>query len=83
MEYICKNRITRDNDVNAQSSRSHLVLKVKCIGIKTAIINFVDLAGSERMSKSKDSKTIDNETIAINKSLLCLKNCIIDQFKKV
>jgi len=52
----------------------------QCAGL----VNFVDLAGSERMSTdSQSSKTLDNEAKNINLSLLCLKSCIVDQFKKV
>jgi len=42
----------------------------------------VDLAGNERMV-SNASKIQTDETKFINSSLLGLKKCIVDQFKKV
>jgi len=82
---VKNSRISRDNLKNEKSSRSHLVLKVKVFNSEShneAIINFVDLAGNERMD-STASKTQTDETKFINSSLLGLKKCVVDQFKKV
>lgn len=77
--------MTRDNNINHQSSRSHLIFKIKVsdgIG-HVGYLNLVDLAGSERMSKDPNVKNSDeDETTFINLSLMSLKNVIRDQFKK-
>ena len=76
-------RATGSNSINQQSSRSHAILQVI---LREPIPNvwpivgrlcLVDLAGSERASESgtNDEQT-KQEGAEINKSLLCLKECI-------
>jgi len=76
-DMILFNRITADNKVNLNSSRSHLVIKLR---VGSGVVNLVDLAGSERMASGASNVT-DQETTSINSSLLSLKSCIVDQFK--
>ena len=65
--------------MNADSSRSHAILRVelKQGGRKCGILSFIDLAGNERGS---DTMNCDRQTrvegAEINKSLLALKECI-------
>lgn len=50
---IVGSRITKDNNYNANSSRSHLIIKVfieNPLLQKKSVINIVDLAGNERIS---------------------------------
>mmetsp|Transcript_33058 Transcript_33058/g.27973 ORF Transcript_33058/g.27973 Transcript_33058/m.27973 type:complete len:86 (+) Transcript_33058:323-580(+) len=74
-------RITDQNGVNRQSSRSHSVLEFKLTdpnNKKTVSkMSFIDLAGSEKGSDSMDSsKQVRFDGAEINKSLLALKECI-------
>lgn len=77
--------MTKDNNVNSQSSRSHLIIKFLINSLTTpdqiGTLNLVDLAGSERLS-TKDKNVDEDETTFINLSLMSLKNVIRGQFKK-
>jgi len=73
------NRKVRGTDMNAQSSRSHLLLTIhlniteKASGRSRAgKITIVDLAGSERLAKSGATGDAQKEAIEINKSLTAL-----------
>ena len=76
-------RATGSNSVNEQSSRSHAILQVTLrepipnVWPIVGRLSLVDLAGSERAA---DSASNDEQTriegAEINKSLLCLKECI-------
>jgi len=74
-------RATGCTSANETSSRSHAILAVTLrdpsSGRQMSKLNLVDLAGSERASDStsKDRQT-RLEGAEINKSLLCLKECI-------
>ena len=63
-----------ETKLNAQSSRSHLLLTMY-IGKKTKI-NLVDLAGSEKVSKTGASGDTLLEAKKINYSLSCLGHVI-------
>ena len=81
-----KERITCQNAVNAESSRSHAILVVTLReGKKIAgKISFIDLAGNERGADHMDmGKQTRIDGAEINKSLLSLKECIraLDQGK--
>ena len=74
-------RKTANNTVNEHSSRSHAVMQMVvrdgATGAEHGKLTLVDLAGSERAADTGDA---DRDTRAegadINKSLLCLKECI-------
>ena len=82
-----KNRVTECTKMNAQSSRSHVILIVK---IQKNFIDeesneyimtqgklyLVDLAGSERVTKTNAREMRLEEAKKINYSLLILGNCI-------
>ncbi|ORY41608.1 P-loop containing nucleoside triphosphate hydrolase protein [Rhizoclosmatium globosum] len=77
-------RSTKSTLKNHQSSRSHFVCTIRIVGTARDSnekvdfqIKLVDLAGSEAGSDKKehDAETI-KESIAINKSLMSLKECI-------
>ncbi|KAJ3019141.1 UNVERIFIED_CONTAM: hypothetical protein HDU68_010812 [Siphonaria sp. JEL0065] len=73
-----ESRSTRSTLKNKESSRSHFVCTIKLVGGSTdVVLKLVDLAGSEAGSDKKehDAETI-KESIAINKSLMSLKDCI-------
>jgi len=73
-------RITDQNGVNRQSSRSHAVLEYKLTNAKGKVfskMSFIDLAGSEKGSDVIDmTKQTKFDGAEINKSLLALKECI-------
>ena len=82
-EYGLDNRKTASTNMNATSSRSHLVFSVvinarnKQTGQKTVgKLSMVDLAGSERVSKTGATKDRLKEALSINKSLSALGNVI-------
>jgi hypothetical protein len=74
-------RRTGANAVNERSSRSHAVMQLQ---LRTSaenafhgMLTFVDLAGSERAADTLDDKRhTRSEGADINRSLLCLKECI-------
>jgi len=77
------NRSTGKNNMNAHSSRSHLVLKlsVRSENTTTGVItngklSMVDLAGSERIAKSGAEGERLKEAQAINKSLSALGDVV-------
>jgi len=84
LQVAMKNRVVRGHDLNAVSSRSHMVVIVKIIqqqrdGKKlSSRINFADLAGSEKSKKTghKSGSQAMRELIGINKSLSTLTMCI-------
>ena len=69
-EQYLVNRTQNDTSVNKKSSRSHAIFRIQANGVA---IGVVDLAGSERTNRVYAD--ID-ETLNINKSLLCLGRCI-------
>jgi len=78
-----KARQTRATEMNAESSRSHLIFSIKVRvtnrqtkQITTGKLSFVDLAGSESQKKTGTNKEGAKEAIAINKSLSALGNVI-------
>merc|ERR1719226_215666 len=76
------NRQMAATDMNAHSSRSHLLVQIygsvtNTEGKKTqSCITLVDLAGSERLAKSGVEGDRAREAIAINKSLSALGDVI-------
>lgn len=82
-EFGLDNRKTASTNMNATSSRSHLVFSIvinsrnKQTGQKTiGKLSLVDLAGSERVSKTGATKDRLKEALSINKSLSALGNVI-------
>ncbi|XP_076815632.1 kinesin-like protein KIF28 [Clavelina lepadiformis] len=86
MEVGAINRTTAATNMNATSSRSHMVISIKFKQIfnndlgesttKTSEINLVDLAGSERAESSGATGDRLKEGSAINRSLLMLGTVI-------
>jgi hypothetical protein len=65
--------------MNSESSRSHLILTIKVLGVNKETkekiqgkVLLVDLAGSERLKKSQVTGDMQKEAIEINKSLTAL-----------
>lgn len=84
-----KNRSVAETKMNADSSRSHLVLSItvesknKTTGTTSyGKFHLIDLAGSERLSRSGASGQRKTETANINKSLSALGNCIAARANK-
>nr|XP_039267271.1 kinesin-like protein KIF28P [Styela clava] len=80
------NRTVAATNMNATSSRAHTIVAINFAQkakndagksmTKTSIINLVDLAGSERADSTGATGDRLKEGSMINKSLLCLGNCI-------
>ena len=80
-----KNRSVGQTQMNAESSRSHSLLRLVIESrdksdasgaVRIAELNLVDLAGSERQSHTQATGTRLKEGANINKSLLTLSNVI-------
>ncbi|KAI0844186.1 P-loop containing nucleoside triphosphate hydrolase protein [Daldinia vernicosa] len=77
-------RVTSRTDMNATSSRSHLILSFEISRkslanpreVRSGVLNIVDLAGSERPNEMGTTDTIRREGIMINKSLMSLTGLI-------
>jgi hypothetical protein len=75
------NRITAATKLNAHSSRSHAILRVKVTQTSGDMIlestaSAIDLAGSEDNRRTENGKERLVESAAINKSLFVLSQCI-------
>ncbi|KAH7029195.1 P-loop containing nucleoside triphosphate hydrolase protein [Microdochium trichocladiopsis] len=75
------NRVTAATKLNAHSSRSHAILRVKVTQISADTIrestaSAIDLAGSEDNRRTENGKERLVESAAINKSLFVLSQCI-------
>lgn len=75
------NRITAATKLNAHSSRSHAILRVKLTQItgdmvRESTASAIDLAGSEDNRRTENDKERLVESAAINKSLFVLSQCI-------
>eukprot|EP00817_Percolomonadidae_sp_ATCC50343_P000272 CAMPEP_0117425164 /NCGR_PEP_ID=MMETSP0758-20121206/5470_1 /TAXON_ID=63605 /ORGANISM="Percolomonas cosmopolitus, Strain AE-1 (ATCC 50343)" /LENGTH=915 /DNA_ID=CAMNT_0005209443 /DNA_START=899 /DNA_END=3646 /DNA_ORIENTATION=- len=77
-------RHVRETNMNAESSRSHLIFSIhiesknRTNGETTyGKLSLVDLAGSEKLSKTGVDEVGAREAVAINKSLSALKDVII------
>lgn len=75
------NRVTAATKLNAHSSRSHAVLRVKLTQItgdatRESTASAIDLAGSEDNRRTDNGKERLVESAAINKSLFVLSQCI-------
>lgn len=75
------NRVTAATKLNAHSSRSHAILRVKLTQITGDIVrestaSAIDLAGSEDNRRTDNGKERLVESAAINKSLFVLSQCI-------
>ncbi|KAG5928723.1 hypothetical protein E4U42_000087 [Claviceps africana] len=75
------NRVTASTKLNAHSSRSHAILRVKVTQtsedtIKVSTMSAIDLAGSEDNRRTDNGKERLVESAAINKSLFVLSQCI-------
>ncbi len=69
-------RSTGSTEMNAQSSRSHAVVRIQLSNSSSAHLTFVDLAGSERQRDTKSSGSRLKEAGMINKSLSTLGSVI-------
>ncbi|KAI1768378.1 kinesin-domain-containing protein [Hypoxylon sp. FL1150] len=75
------NRITAATKLNAHSSRSHAILRVKLTQttgdmVRESTASAIDLAGSEDNRRTDNDKERLIESAAINKSLFVLSQCI-------
>ncbi|KAK4178056.1 putative kinesin-like protein [Triangularia setosa] len=75
------NRVTAATKLNAHSSRSHAILRVKVTQttgdmVRESIASAIDLAGSEDNRRTDNGKERLVESAAINKSLFVLSQCI-------
>lgn len=75
------NRITAATKLNAHSSRSHAILRVKVIQttgdqVLESTVSMIDLAGSEDNRRTENNRERLVESAAINKSLFVLSQCV-------
>ena len=75
------NRVTAATKLNAHSSRSHAILRVKVTQttgdmVRESIASAIDLAGSEDNRRTDNGKERLVESAAINKSLFVLSQCV-------
>jgi kinesin family protein C1 len=89
MHKAATKRSVSATNMNAQSSRSHAVFRLRLEGVRTAAdgtqqnlsgaLNLIDLAGSERLDSSGATGARLKETQAINKSLSALgaRHCAV------
>ena len=75
------NRVTASTKLNAHSSRSHAILRVKLTQttgdqVTESTASAIDLAGSEDNRRTDNGKERLVESAAINKSLFVLSQCI-------
>lgn len=75
------NRVTASTKLNAHSSRSHAILKVKVTqttgdSVLESIASAIDLAGSEDNRRTENNRERLVESAAINKSLFVLSQCV-------
>jgi DNA uptake protein ComE-like DNA-binding protein len=75
------NRVTAATKLNAHSSRSHAILRVKLTqitadSVRESTASAIDLAGSEDNRRTDNGKERLVESAAINKSLFVLSQCI-------
>ncbi|KAK0713627.1 P-loop containing nucleoside triphosphate hydrolase protein [Lasiosphaeria miniovina] len=75
------NRVTAATKLNAHSSRSHAILRVKVTQttgdvVRESTASAIDLAGSEDNRRTENGKERLVESAAINKSLFVLSQCI-------
>ena len=76
-----QNRVTAATKLNAHSSRSHAILRVKLTQttggvVRESTASAIDLAGSEDNRRTDNGKERLVESAAINKSLFVLSQCI-------
>ncbi|KAK4223337.1 kinesin-like protein KIF22 [Podospora fimiseda] len=75
------NRVTAATKLNAHSSRSHAILRVRVTQttgdtVRESTASCIDLAGSEDNRRTENGKERLIESAAINKSLFVLSQCI-------
>lgn len=75
------NRITAATKLNAHSSRSHAILRVKVAQttgdqVLESTVSMIDLAGSEDNRRTENDRERLVESAAINKSLFVLSQCV-------
>ena len=75
------NRITAATKLNAHSSRSHAILRVKLTqvtgdSVRESTASAIDLAGSEDNRRTENNRERLVESAAINKSLFVLSQCV-------
>ncbi|CAK7205800.1 hypothetical protein SEUCBS139899_008579 [Sporothrix eucalyptigena] len=82
-----QNRVTASTKLNAHSSRSHAILRVKVtqtfrdetdsvVSVKESTASAIDLAGSEDNRRTDNGRERLVESAAINKSLFVLSQCV-------
>ncbi|CAK7227144.1 hypothetical protein SCUCBS95973_006443 [Sporothrix curviconia] len=82
-----QNRVTASTKLNAHSSRSHAILRVKVtqttrdeagavVSVRESTASAIDLAGSEDNRRTDNGRERLVESAAINKSLFVLSQCV-------